>query len=62
MNKERILAVADAIEKETHDITFDMMDYYSDDDCGTSACIAGYAILQHDPSLLKDLEYHNHFS
>lgn len=39
MNKERILAIADAIEKEPKN--FDMGIYH----CGSTACIAGHAVI-----------------
>lgn len=44
MNKERMLVVADAIEKEEI-AKFDMSHFVEEHDCGTSACIGGFAIL-----------------
>jgi len=44
MNKERILAVADAIEKSSvPELGFSMRSFRSD--CGTAACIAGWAFV-----------------
>ena len=42
MNKERILAVADAIE--AHPQEFTMVDW-----CGTACCIAGWAMKMYAP-------------
>jgi hypothetical protein len=56
MNAESILRVADAIEKhEIADLGFNMNDWVSSKypdksghNCGTSACIAGYAVAAFD--------------
>jgi hypothetical protein len=44
MNKERILAVADAIEKgSVQGLSFDMTTYRNE--CGTAGCIAGWVFV-----------------
>jgi hypothetical protein len=45
MNKELLLQVAAAIE--TSPKHFDMDDYFIETDCGTTACIAGWAAFIH---------------
>lgn len=56
MNKERLLAVADAIEKEEiAGLGFDMANWFGTHGhtCGTSACIAGHVIAKYAPHLIK---------
>ena len=52
MNKERVLALADAIEQHTLPIGFNMRDFFAEHipdmsghGCGTTACIAGWAAM-----------------
>lgn len=63
MNKERILAVADAIERHTiPDLGFNMSTFHdsglrdmSGHGCGTVACIAGWVVaLHHGPGSMTD--------
>jgi hypothetical protein len=44
MNTERILHIADLIEK-LEPQQFDMSDYVTENECGTVACIAGWTYL-----------------
>lgn len=50
MNKERILALADLIEKQPHQPEFDATSGFdmscTHRDCGTPACIAGWALWE----------------
>lgn len=47
---DKLLHIAKLIEQPiSKDLTFDMTTFGRDDDtCGTSACIAGYAVFLHD--------------
>jgi hypothetical protein len=50
MNTERILHIADMIEK-LEPRQFDMSDYVTENECGTVACIAGWTYLTYgDPA------------
>lgn len=54
MNRERLLAVAAAIEKGEPEMQFNMDWFRYRKDCGTACCIAGWTIylfgdLQHTP-------------
>ena len=54
MNKERILELADLIEKQPHteidaDSGFNMLDF--NHLCGTPSCIAGWAVFQSNGNL-----------
>lgn len=51
MNRERLSELADAIEAGREDLDFNMVDWI--DDCGTTACIAGWACAVFAP---KDWE------
>lgn len=61
MNKEALLTVADVIENQSlNSVKFDMCYFNSDaaasvrePDCGTTACIAGYALAYYDPKFYK---------
>lgn len=64
MNKERLLAVADAIERETiHDLGFNMSNWKSTREhttmlyassCGTTACVAGHVVALFQPKRFQD--------
>jgi hypothetical protein len=45
MNKERLLELADFIEKLPPE-AFEMEDWVTQNECGTTACIAGWACLR----------------
>ena len=58
MNKERMLAVADAIEKEEI-AKFRMLDFIEKCDnnqCGTTACVAGFAHLIMGTKINNDID------
>lgn len=48
MNTERILHIADLIEK-LEPQQFDMSDYVTENECGAVACIAGWTYLTYGP-------------
>jgi hypothetical protein len=63
MNINNILAVADAIEKQSiANLKFDMSDYGTKErlGCGTAACIAGFAFALADPQGFRNYveKYH----
>lgn len=60
MNKERVLALADAIEKAElpEGVGFNMKAFV-DDSCGTTCCIAGLAVLFSGKSLEELLVLEN---
>ena len=48
MKTERILEIADLIEAGRDDMTFDMTTFgTADTECGTAACIAGWAVARY---------------
>lgn len=49
---DRILMLADEIEKPTKGWDLDMSILYQHRSCGTSACIAGHALLMFDPKAI----------
>ena len=64
MNKDKILAVADAIEKGSKELGFNMNDYHcfssseridhTGNNCGTVACIAGWTVfVEHGMDVLE---------
>ena len=48
-NVENVLAVRDKIANLADNEMLDMTDWYREHECGTSACIAGWACLLFDP-------------
>lgn len=45
MNKEKVLELADIIEQGHEGMRFDMEHFWVHNECGTAACIAGWAVF-----------------
>lgn len=58
MNKELLLKVADAIE--ANPAHFDMDDFFQNTECGTTACIAGWALFLESGKEKYDEFFLNH--
>lgn len=56
LNRDLMYRIADAIEREPE--RFDMGDWIGETECGTTFCVAGWAVLLEKPELFMNVGTH----